>query len=59
MTTILRTSQPKCEAWIDGMYRAHGALYQSGPEHAFAEEFFQRCGLTNDEILHALGALHP
>jgi hypothetical protein len=46
-------------AWIDAMYHAHGELYSSRLEHAFTEEFLRRCGLSDDEILHALGALHP
>lgn len=46
-------------SWIEAMYRAHGTLYESGAEHAFTEEFLRRCGLTNDEITQALGALHP
>jgi hypothetical protein len=49
----------EARSWIDSMYRAHGALYESRPEHSFAEEFLRRCGLTDDEIHHALGALHP
>lgn len=46
-------------SWIDAMYRAHGPLYGSEPEHAFTEEFLRRCGLSDGEIHHALGALHP
>jgi hypothetical protein len=46
-------------AWVDAMYHAHGELYGSRLEHAFAEEFLRRCGLTDHEIFHALGALHP
>lgn len=49
----------EARTWIDAMYRAHGSHYESGPEHAFTEEFLRRCGLTDDEIMHALGALHP
>jgi hypothetical protein len=49
----------EARSWIDEMYRAHGALYESRPEHAFADEFLRRCGLTNAEIMQALGALHP
>ena len=49
----------EARSWIDEMYRAHGPLYESRPEHAFAEEFLRRCGLSDDEIMHALGALHP
>lgn len=50
---------PDARAWIDSMYHAHGDLYASRLEHAFAEEFLRRCGLSNDEIIDALGALHP
>lgn len=46
-------------AWIDAMYLAHGEFYSSRLEHAFTEEFLRRCGLSDDEIGHALGALHP
>jgi hypothetical protein len=46
-------------AWIDAMYHAHGDLYGSRLEHGFAEEFLRRCGLDDDEIAEALGALHP
>ena len=49
----------EARSWIDAMYRAHGALYESGLEHAFTEEFLRRCGLKDDEIMEALGALHP
>lgn len=49
----------EARAWIDAMYRAHGELYTSRLEHAFTEEFLRRCGLSDDEIFHALGALHP
>lgn len=51
--------KPEARAWIDAMYKAHGALYESGLEHAFTEEFLRRCGLDDDEVFHALGALHP
>lgn len=50
---------PDVRAWIDAMYHAHGELYVSRLEHAFTEEFLRRCGLRDDEIDHALGALHP
>lgn len=46
-------------AWIDSMYLAHGDLYVSRLEHAFAEEFLRRCGLNDGEIAHTLGGLHP
>jgi hypothetical protein len=49
----------EARAWIDAMYHAHGELYSSRLEHAFTEEFLRRCGLNDDEIFHALGALHP
>ena len=49
----------EARAWIDAMYHAHGELYASRLEHAFAEEFLRRCGLNDGEIFHALGALHP
>jgi hypothetical protein len=49
----------EARAWIDAMYHAHGDLYQSRVEHLFAEEFLRRCGLTDDEVFAALGALHP
>lgn len=46
-------------AWIESMYQAHGDLYFSRLEHAFAEEFLRRCGLADAEIFAALGPLHP
>ena len=49
----------EARAWIDAMYHAHGPLYESRLEHGFTEEFLRRCGLTDDEIFEALGALHP
>jgi hypothetical protein len=50
---------PTGRAWIDAMYQAHGELYSSRLEHSFTEEFLRRCGLTDEEIFEALGALHP
>lgn len=49
----------EARAWIDAMYLAHGDLYSSRLEHGFTEEFLRRCGLSDDEIFHVLGALHP
>lgn len=50
---------PETWEWIRAMYLGHGDLYSSRLEHLFAEEFLRRCGLTDDEIFEALGALHP
>ena len=35
------------------------SYYTSRLEHVFTEEFLRRCGLSDGEIFHALGALHP